>query len=267
MALQKEIWLADIIEPLFASNTFAARAVDHSAFVTNKRVHVPNAGAPPAVVKNRAELPATATQRADADLDYAIAEYTTDPVHIVHAEEVELSYDKRQSVIASMRSALADKVHLDLLDAWIGGANSMTKETLDKDGVLELMTAFDEQDVPQTGRCLILTPTAYATLLMSLTNFEGQSFLASANAQTGVVGRLYGFDVYQRSAVSADAATNNVYALAWQENSVSRALGATELFTDDQNPLYYGDILSALVRAGGAVARADKKGVLSVQSK
>ena len=62
MALQKEIWLADLVEPLFAADTFAARAVDHSAFVSGRRVHVPNAGAPPAVVKNRPALPAAAAQ-------------------------------------------------------------------------------------------------------------------------------------------------------------------------------------------------------------
>mgnify|MGYP002622132163 CR=1 FL=1 len=266
MALQKEIWLADIVEPLFAKNTFAVRSLNHSAFVSHRTVHVPNAGTPPAVEKNRTTLPATATSRADRDLTYTIAEYTSDAVHITNAEEVELSYDKRQSVISSLRTALADKVHLDLLDSWIGGANSKVVTTMDNDAVLGLMTAFDEQDIPQTGRCLILTPAAYATLFKSLSNFEGQTFLSSIDAQRGVVGRLYGFDIYQRSAVTADAASN-VYGFAWHEDCVSRALGATELFTDDQNPLYYGDIFSALVRAGGAVVRADKKGVLAVKSK
>ena len=44
MALQVEIWVKSIIEGLFANNTFAARSVDHSEFVNEKTVHVPNAG-------------------------------------------------------------------------------------------------------------------------------------------------------------------------------------------------------------------------------
>lgn len=267
MALQKEIWLADIVAPLFANNTFAARSVDHSAFVQNKTVHVPNAGTPPTIEKNRAAFPATAAQRTDTDLNYAIAEYTSDPVHITNAEEVELSYDKRQSVISSMASALADKVHTDLVDTWVTGATAKTIATFDKDAVLSLMQAMDEQDVPLTDRCLLLTPAAYASLLKSLTNVEGNAFLQTASAESGIVGRIYGFDVYQRSTLTSSASTDNVTALAWQKDCVSRALGATELFTDDQNPLYYGDIFSALVRAGGAVIRTDKKGVFSVKSK
>ena len=268
MALQKEIWLNDIVEPLFAGNTFAGRAINHSAFVNGRTVHVPNAGNPPAVVKNRATFPATAAQRTDTDLTYQINEYTTDPVHITNAEEVELSYDKRQSVLGTLCLALADKVHTDLLDAWIAGAkaaNDLTANTagFDKDDVLKLAQAFNADDIPQEGRVLLLGAAGYASLLKSLTDFEGQSFLASANAQTGSLGRIYGFEVYQRSVVSTG--TPAYKGLAWHKDSVSRALGGVELFTDDQNPLYYGDIFSALVRAGGAVVRSDKKGIVRIK--
>lgn len=260
MALQKQIWLSDIVEPLFADNTFAARAVDHSAFVTHRTVHVPNAGNPPAVQKNRSEYPATAERRKDSDLTYQIAEYTTDPVHLTNAEAVELSYDKRRSIVGSVSAALADKVHLDLLSAWIAGAETTTAAKVDRATVLDLARQLNLQDIPQTGRCLLLTADQYAELLRSLTDTESNAFIQSADAQAGTVGKLYGFDVYQRSGLGSDT----VGALAWQQDCVSRALGATELFTDDRNPLYYGDILSALVRAGGAVIRADKKGVIAV---
>lgn len=264
MALQTEIWLADIVEPLFAENSFAARSVNHSAFVSNRTVHVPNAGAPPSIEKNRSTLPSTAKQRDDSDLTYQIAEYTTDPVHITNAEDIELSYDKRQSVISQMRSALADKVHSDILTTWIDGASPLTAKAMDKDVVLNLMTAMDEKDIPQDGRCLILPPAQYAALLKSLTNFEGQSFLASADAQRGVVGRLYGFDVFQRSKV--EASTGTALGFAWHKDCVSHALGECRIFTDDQNPLYYGDIFSALVRAGGSVVRSDKAGAIAVKA-
>ena len=103
MALQVEIWVKSIIEGLFANNTFAARSVDHSEFVNEKTVHVPNAGAAPNVEKNRTVFPANVTERKDVDLIYQMDEFTVDPVRIPHAEQVELSYNKRESVTRQSR--------------------------------------------------------------------------------------------------------------------------------------------------------------------
>lgn len=260
MALQKEIWLADIIEPLYAQNTFAAQSVDHSAFVNGAVVHVPNAGNPPEIVKNRSTFPATAKRREDTDLTYTLNDYSTDPVHIPNADAVELSYDKRQSVLGQIQLALADKVHEDLLKSWIDGAGiskPLPAGTSHKTAIMEIAGQFNKQDIPQEGRFAVVDAIFYANLLRELTDFEGQSFLASANAQTGALGRLYGLTLYQRSTLK-DGSNDDIF--AWHKGSVSRALGQTEIFVDDQNPLYYGDIFSALVRAGGAVIRSDKAG-------
>ncbi len=264
MALQKEIWINDIVAPLFADNTFAARSINHSGFVNNKTVHVPNAGSAPSIVKNRSTFPAQAGGRTDSDLTYDINEYTSDPIHITNGEEVELSYDKRQSVIAQMRAALVDAVHGDIVDAWIDGVTPTVKAIANfgSSDVLALATTFNGQDVPQTGRCLLLNAQAYSQLLADLTQQQSQAFLASADAQKGTVGTIYGFDVYLRSSVSP--ANSNVYAVAWQQECVSRALGDVNLFVDEKNPSYYGDILSALVRAGGAAIRQDGKGIAAI---
>jgi hypothetical protein len=39
-----------------------------------------------------------------------------------------------------------------------------------------------------------------------------------------------------------------------------------DLFVDEKNPSYYGDILSALVRAGGAAIRQDGKGIAAISA-
>ncbi len=74
MALQVQIWIKSIIEGLFADNSFASRSIDHSEFVNNKTVHVPNAGSAPGVVKNRNVFPAQVTTREDVDLEYGMDE-------------------------------------------------------------------------------------------------------------------------------------------------------------------------------------------------
>lgn len=292
MALQKQIWLNSIVELLFASNTFAARSTDHSEFVTNKTVHVPNAGSAPGVVKNRSTFPATANQRTDYDLTYDINEYSTDPVHIQDAERVELSYNKRESILKQMKSALADKAHIDLAISWVpsgyakvatSGSNAPAhlkgstattgnRKSMTKADVLAVKNLFDLDDIPQEGRCMLLDAVMYNQLLASLTESEAMAFLNSADAQRGVVGKLYGFDFYMRSTVfrvvaagtsmaSTLAATDSAAGLAWQEDCVSRAMGDNELFENEDDALYYGDVISALVRAGGSYMRYDKKGV------
>ena len=289
MALQKQIWLNSIVELLFANNTFAARSIDHSAFVTNKTVHVPNAGSAPSVTKNRSVFPASAAQRTDYDLTYDINEYSTDPVHIQNAEQVELSYNKRESVLKQMKAALADSVHIDLALSWVpsgyakvGTSGAATpshlasttgnRQAMTKADVLAIKNLFDLDDAPQGGRCMLLDAVMYNQLLSSLSESEAAAFNASVDAQRGIVGKLYGFDFYMRSTVfrvvaagtsmaSSTAATNSAAGLAWQEDCVSRALGNHELFENEKDALYYGDVMSALVRAGGKYIRNDKKGV------
>jgi hypothetical protein len=292
MALQKEIWISSITEGLFADNTFAARSVDHSEFVHHKMVHVPNAGAPPEVVKGRSEFPATVSSRTDVDLTYNIDEYTTSPIRVSNAEDVELSYSKRESVLAGTKQALVDAVHGDLIYRWIptavatiatGGAAAPahlasatgTRNALAKGDLLKLRTQFDQWNFPQEGRTLLVDAVMYAQLLGSLTETEAAAFLASASAQTGAIGKLYGFDVLMRSQVAkataagasklwtaSAAATDSAAAIAWHSGAVSRALGEAELFERDNDPLYYGYIVDALVRAGGSYMRSDKKGVV-----
>jgi hypothetical protein len=292
MALQTEIWVNSIIEGLFADNTFAARSADHSGFVNNITVHVPNAGAAPNVEKNRAVFPASVTTRGDVDLTYDIDEYTTDPIRVSRADDVELSYNKRESVLKGTKQALTDSIYGDLIYRWIPGSGTNlattganaasyipgatgTRKSVAKSDILKLRTQFDSWNFPQEGRSLLLDAVMYSQLLDVLTDTEAAAFLASANAQTGVIGKIYGFDVLMRSQVAkatgagveklwsaADAATDSAAGIAWHSGAVSRALGATDFFDDPGNPLYYSWIISALVRAGGKHIRADKKGIV-----
>lgn len=294
MALQKEIWINSIVEGLFADNTFASRSVDHSSFVNGKTVHVPGAGAAPSVTKTRATALANLTGltgRTDTDLTYDVATYFAGPVLIENPESVELSYNKRESVLRGLKTALQDNVYNDLINAWVpasgfttvatSGANvaatapsaTGNRKALTKADVRAIQTQFNKWDIPQTGRCLLLDADMYGQLLADLTDSQTNAFLACADAKAGVVGKLYGFDVYLRSSVmvttaagakktGAAAATDCVAGLAWCSDCVSRALGNTEINENSNDAIAFGDILSATVRAGGSYMRNDKKGVI-----
>ena len=291
MALNKQVWLNTIVENFFPDNSFATKSIDDSVFVANKTVHIPNAGAPSGVEINRSQKPATVNQRTDQDLTYDMDELTTNPIYIPNVDTVELSYDKRQSILWNDRMELQKQAHQNLLYRWfvagqvidtVGGARSAhtsstatgNRKKMTKATVLALMTKFNQDDVPASGRYILLDACMYADLLDDLTDKELSAFLASANAQKGIVGELYGFSFMQRSQVlrlksdkallkwSENAtATELAAGIAWQEQCVSRALGDVKMFDSMDNPTYYGDIYSFLMRVGGSYRRYDKKGI------
>ena len=292
MALNKQVWLQTIQENFFPDDSFAVKSIDDSAFISNKTVHVPNAGSPSRVVINRSQKPASVTSRNDNDLSYDIDELTTDPIYIPDIDKVELSYDKRQSVIANDRAQLQTTSAQNLLYRWgnvptvfmttgdsVPAYTSSTatgyRKAITKADVLKVSTKFNTDNVPQSGRYLLLDATMYNQLLADLTEKELSAFLAPADAQRGVLGRLYGFDVMLRSAVLRVKASDNTIirweadgmaaekpaGLAWQETCVSRAMGEVKMFDNTDDPTYYGDIYSFLMRVGGSPRRYDKKGI------
>lgn len=295
MAVQKEIWQRDLVKDFFADNSFASKAVNDDIYVNEgKKVHIPNAGAPADVEVNRQTLPAKTKERKDTDIEYTLDELTTDPVRIPFADTVELSYDKRNSVISQNKLNLIETASEILLKNWAPAKENCVETTgtevnahtaeatgkrksLDKKDILALMTKMDAANLPQEGRYLLLDASMYAQLIESLTETESIGFFAAANVQKGVVGQLYGFNILKRSKVlvytkagiiknvnAKGAADDNAAGLAWHESCVSRALGEVKMFDSLNNPLYYSDIYSFLVRVGGAKRRTDKKGVYAI---
>ena len=269
MALQKEIWVSSIVEKLFANDTFASRAQNHSAFSDGKKVHVPNAGALPAVTVDNTTYPVSHAERTDTDLYYDLHKYEIGPVRVGDIEDVQLSYDKRGSILSGVRNALTEQVHTDLLTGWVAActaaANKTVAATFGKAAVLAIKLAFDKKDVPQDGRCIVLTPEAYNELLDELSDAEQFAFSAAANSANGTVGKYLGFDFYMRSTIDT-AASNKTTAFAWQQDCVSVALGDVDIIDNPKRAEYFGDIISATVLAGGSHVRSDKAGIFKVTS-
>jgi hypothetical protein len=295
MAIQKEIWMNSIVEGLFADNSFLSKAFSADMFVNAGRtVHIPNAGAPSNVVKNRTQKPADVKTRTDSPLSFDLDEYTTDPIYIPHADTVELSYNKRESVLRNDKAKLQDVVGNGFLYYWSPDKNNSISTTgkaveshapsatgnrkaFSKADVMAAYTRFNSDDVPQTERYLLLDAVMYSQLLEDLTANESQAFHAGVNTAQGIVGKLLTFNVMIRSKAlrytaagaakewtAAGAATDNAGGLAWHVNSVCRALGEVVAYENLGDSTWYGDIYSFLVRAGGRPMRQDVKGLLAI---
>lgn len=179
MALNKEIWINSIQENFYPDDSFASKSVDDSSFVTNHTVHIPNAGKPSGVEVNRTKKPAEISERTDQDLTYDIDELTSNPIYIPNVDTVELSYDKRQSVIANDRQELQRVANQNLLYRWAKNA-SLIKTTgaasdahtsdvatgqrkkFSKAEVMAAMIRFNKDNVPMQGRYILLDAAMYA---------------------------------------------------------------------------------------------------------
>ncbi|HAT3998563.1 TPA: hypothetical protein I9Y90_000045 [Elizabethkingia anophelis] len=150
MPLEREIWEGTVQEKLVEDNSWlqAVSDVEDSSIVNGRIVHIPQAGAPSKVEKNRQTLPAQVKQRKDAEVLYVIDEYTTDPIHISNADTKELSYDKRRSILDQDVENLSEEVAEGMLTNFVVSPIGDNKE-LPKDHIL--FTTGDLVDASADG--------------------------------------------------------------------------------------------------------------------
>ncbi len=296
--LDIEVWAKYIVEKFRKNNAFMFRAKNESSSVLGgKVVHIPQAGTSATVVKNRSTYPAVAVRRTDNEVTYTLDAYSTDPVHVTWEELQTISYDKLDSVIGEQTNELAEVIADDLLIKWApdstefvsttGGTGALTtaaasgqtgtRKAFHHKDLQKAMVLMNKQNVPKEGRVCLIDDHMYEDFYGSLTDSQMNAYQQFANNTTGVVGRLHGFDIITRSSVlayasggtvkalgSALAATDNLASLCWHPDCVTYAMGDMKPFEDMDNPLYYGDIYSAIIRMGGRKKRADKKGVVAI---
>ena len=298
MAIQKEIWENDIVEALWANNQFLQFAYNADQYVlAGKVVHIPQAGTIVSVSTNRSSLPATVTTRTDTEINYSLDELMFDPIKITNVDTAELSYDKRNSVLSDTKNAIAEAAAMNLLFKWnptaagniirtTGAAVAAHTDSATGNRkafcVADVKSAnkqFNKWNIPQNDRYMMLDADMYDQLMSDLSATQYRDFSASLDQSNGTVGKLYGFNIMQRSTVArytnaatpvpvnwttAGDAAHNAAALCWHKNSVERALGVVNFFENIGDPTHYGDIYSALLRVGGRIRRTDAKGVLAI---
>lgn len=306
--IPQEFWVSYIVEKLRRTNPHIMLCNDESQFVKGGSVvYIPQAGAKPNVVKNRAFGAATAVQRGDTAVVYALDVFTTDPTAVTYAEAMEISYQKTDSVLGDHTNTLAESIGDELTYNWIKGVTPAvgggtttaflpaarhivtsgaatavnaedgqtgTRKACTYAEFDKMQAKFNKDNVPKQDRYAMLESFMLKEFQNSLTGNQMAAFQQTADLANGIVGRYAGFTILERSSVlaltsggvfrlpgEALAATDNLASIFWQKQSVTKALGDTKLFQDMDNPLYYGDIHSGLVKMGGRCKREDWKGV------
>lgn len=298
--VEVEIWCNYIIERLWKDNKFLQFFFsDDDKVLAGKIVHIPQPGAKPTTMKNRSVFPATAVRRVDTDIIYALDEYTTDPTHIQDAEKVELSYDKIDSVYGDHAGTLVEDVAGDAIYKWLNGlpqANIVRTDGANTDEVLtgatgnrkaltvkllrKMQTKANKDNVKREDRYALLDSDMYGQLMDDLSVTQQRDFSASADPANGIIGKLYGWNIMERSFVAAAyedggnvtfkpygaaiEATDHAVSFFWQKDCATRAMGEIKFFENPDRAEYYGDVYSALLRFGGRRRRENNEGVYAV---
>ena len=95
----------------------------------------------------------------------------------------------------------------------------------------------------------------------------------------GVINILFGFNIMVRPSVvlydevaagnkqavgAAENATDCNAIIGWSQFHVRKALESIKVFSENQDPQFYGDVLSAEVIFGSSKGRSDNKGIVSL---
>lgn len=292
MALDKQIWIADIEENLYENNEFLTKCVSHDEYVDNRTVTVPQAGSNPNVEKNRLIVPAPISKREDTDLSYLIDEYTTDPVILKDFEAIQISYNKRQSILRQHYDTITQRAGFELLVKWAAtnanaifrtsGSNSATalapgatgqrKAVVGAD-LIKLAQKLDSDLVPSNNRVLIMSVGMYYQLFGD-SDFKSSFIMGQPTLPNGKIKNAYGFDIYVKPTIAvydnaaalkaygaATATTDHLSCLAYHPSYVAKAMGDTTIYFEADKPAYYGSLFSAALIMGGTKLRSTQVGV------
>jgi len=273
-----EAFIKDIQENLYRGAEFLKHSTSHDQYVDDNIVHVPQAGSGVNVVINRQQLPAMVTERIDDQITYQLNEYTTDPIVIRNIETIQLSYDKRMSVMKEFINAINQQLGDNGAYAWANGlfqTNASTSSRILRTGsatgnkeavanfpslsnnsatgvrgamqlsdIIALKGILDRDNVPQEGRHLLIPSDMWIDLVQNNVTILGSRLYQPDEELVvdGSVAKIYGFNIWQRPVV-------NVYSDGTPPTL--KAVGAAGATTDCLGCLAWQE--DVMAKAQGAV--------------
>lgn len=292
MAIQKQIWISDIAGNLYKNIGWLDNATNDDAYVENKTVSLPQSGARPGVVMDRATVPATITQRTDTVVEYNLHEFTSDPTLIRDIEEVEVSYDKRSDVLQDHNDTMRERVADYAAYVWgngvvrvpttgairdAGGSLTGQRYATTKQDLINLRAAMVRAKIPTAGSYLVMDADTYADV-MADDKLSNRDYTENINLETGSIGRLMGFETFLTEELGFYTAGTNAaiapgatvpttaerFCLAYHPLFVRRAKGEIKVFENIDDATMFGSVFSSLLRFGAAHRYTDKRGVVAL---
>ena len=219
--LQTEVWVAGIKENPIPDNLFVFQSVDLSQYVEHNKLHLAEAGVEPTVHEDyfaTSNTPLPITDIADIGNEVVLHTYSTEQTRHRDLQEIELSYDRRSSVIKRHRVSLAKNMGKRAAYAWAPKQDDAWNKVLNLsssdsviDAIIDLKQFMEENDILE-GVNICFTPGHFARIRKE----DKRLYKDILNEK-----QMYGIKVFQYS-------QNPLYTSA----GVKKPFGATKENTD-----------------------------------
>ena len=205
MAINKEIWINQILEGFYPDDSFLQKPVNYSAFVENDRLHIASAGIDPKVLINNTTYPIKSVGRDDSDNEIVLDKFETEITIVRRPDAIEYSYDKLESVIRQHRATLRKSVAMKAIHAYAPTSDTTDTPVILTTGlatggrkrmtfadILTLKERFDEAETPLEERYIVLHPKHVSDLLLE----DIELFKELTNIKDGEPFKFAGFGCY-----------------------------------------------------------------------
>ena len=219
----------------------------------------------------------------------------TKPTRLGDKELLEVSYDKRASVL-SLHSAVLDQmaanVALNRMSQVASNAIVLTsgaaaaaalpglsgnRKAVTKSDIIKACEILDRTDMK--GKRYGLVGATQHSELLQIEHFVDYEKTGNQSALLrGAIGSVMGVEWYKRStaamftgagaakAAGAAAATDdNEGMLLWIEDAIGRVEGTVQVYINEAQAQYLGSLMNNAVRFGMKLLRTDKKGVVAIR--
>lgn len=264
--LQKEVWVAQLMENFYSETSFLNHVKDFSGLTENDAINLAEAGIDPVVLINNTTYPIGVVQRVDAPIRIELDKFETENTLVRRPEVIEYAYDQLENVLMGHRSVLrirtAEKAahayapQEDTPDTPVIATTGATKDgrkALTFDDIFDLKERFDNAGIPLEKRYLVLHPSHVTDLLrldvkafkdmMDFVNGQPKRFAGFGMLQFSVTA-TYDFTTMEKKAFGDPAGVDDVFSsLAFYGEEVMKADGEIYMYIREDDPEQRGTIV------------------------
>lgn len=170
--LNKEVWFDAIFEGFWSEDTWMGELRNFDVFVENDIIHIAEAGIAPEVFINNTAWPIPVVERADSHGELILDNYDTENTRVRDVDQIELAYNKLESVVYGHKQSLKTKFMEKGAYAIAPATDSTytpkisttgevdgTRKRMSFNDIEDLGNRFDEAEMSPEGRILVITPT------------------------------------------------------------------------------------------------------------
>lgn len=298
----RKLFLSNLQSALFPANTFldgvatdnaAAPGADANSIVT---IEIPQDENTVETVVNPSVFPLEVGDQTDGKLTYSGSLIVSKPVRVGDLNQAQYSYDKRAAKLRLHVNTIQDEMAKLILNGWCPtnstfiipttgsnrpasgvGATGNRKAITEAD-ILSLKLLFDNANVPQEGRRLLINGQMENDLLVIERFTSVEKYGPNTAIMMGEIGRIHGFRIIKRSIIqsydssnvlkpfgAAAATSDQAAALAYHPDFVRYIKGTAMVYLDSQSrPEYVGKLMNAAIYGGGTFSRNSQIGVAAL---